>query len=85
MRFTASVPDSEVVFDYTEPLANYPERRRAYLAGVAARTAALGESWKSYFDPGDISAELSEYGFQELPIVIWAPPGSRPRKVRDRM
>jgi hypothetical protein len=50
-RFIASVPGSEVVFDHAEPLANYPEVRRAYLAGVAARTAALGEPWISYFDP----------------------------------
>jgi methyltransferase (TIGR00027 family) len=27
LRFIASVPGSEVVFDYTEPLANYPEVR----------------------------------------------------------
>ena len=64
-RFIASVPGSEVVFDYTEPLENYPEGRRAYLAGVAARTAALGERWLSYFDPVEISAELCDYGFHE--------------------
>jgi methyltransferase (TIGR00027 family) len=58
LRFIASIPGSEVVFDYTEPLANYPEPRRAYLAGVAARTAALGEPWISSFDPIEISAEL---------------------------
>jgi methyltransferase (TIGR00027 family) len=65
LRFIASVPGSEVVFDYTEPLANYPERRRAYLAGVAARTAAMGEPWISYFDPGEIAALLRQHGFQE--------------------
>jgi methyltransferase (TIGR00027 family) len=65
LRFIASVPGSEVVFDYTEPLANYPEVRRAYLAGVAARTAALREPWISYFDPFEISAELREHGFQD--------------------
>jgi len=65
LRFIASVPGSEVVFDYTEPLENYPERRRAYIAGVAARTASLGEPWISYFDPVAISAELRELGFHE--------------------
>ena len=64
-RFIASVPGSEVVFDYTEPLANYPEGRRAYLVGVAARAAALGEHWLSYFDPVEMSAELRDYGFHE--------------------
>ena len=64
-QFIASVPGSEVVFDYTEPLENYPEGRRAYLTGVAARTAALGERWLSYFDPVEMSAELRDYGFHE--------------------
>jgi len=65
LRFVASVPGSEVVFDYTEPLDNYPERRRAYMAEVAARVAELGEPWISYLDPTELSAELREHGFHE--------------------
>jgi methyltransferase (TIGR00027 family) len=61
LRFIGSIPGSEVVFDYTEPLENYPEGRRAYIAGAAA----LGEPWISHFDPVDISAQLREHGFQE--------------------
>jgi hypothetical protein len=49
----------------TEPLGNYPEARRAYPAGVAACTAALGEPWISFYDPVKISAELREHGFKE--------------------
>src|SRR6266481_6056031 len=29
LRYIASVPESEVVFDYSEPLENYPPERRA--------------------------------------------------------
>ena len=65
LRFVASVPGSEVVVDYTEPLDNYPERRRAYRAEVAARVAELGEPWISYLDPTELSAELREHGFHE--------------------
>jgi O-methyltransferase involved in polyketide biosynthesis len=32
LRFIAGLPDSEVVFDYSEPLERHPEGRRAYLA-----------------------------------------------------
>jgi methyltransferase (TIGR00027 family) len=65
LGFIASVPGSEVVFDYIEPLANYPERRRAYLTAVAAGTAALGEPWISFFDPVELAAALREHGFPQ--------------------
>jgi O-methyltransferase involved in polyketide biosynthesis len=66
LAFIAGVPGSEVVFDYSEPLENYPEERRAYLAGVAARNAALGEPWITHFNPAEISTELRAHGFHEL-------------------
>jgi methyltransferase (TIGR00027 family) len=66
LQFIASVPGSEVVFDYSEPLENYSPERRANVAAVAARTAAMGEPWISYFDPAELSKDLRERGFQEL-------------------
>lgn len=66
LQFIASVPGSEVVFDYSEPLENYSPERRANVAAVAARTAAMGEPWLSYFDPAELSKDLRERGFQEL-------------------
>jgi methyltransferase (TIGR00027 family) len=66
LQFIASVPRSEVVFDYSEPLENYSPERRANVAAVAARTAAIGEPWLSYFDPSELSKDLHERGFQEL-------------------
>jgi methyltransferase (TIGR00027 family) len=65
LRFIAGLPGSEVVFDYTEPIENYPENRRAHVAEHAARVAALGEPWTTYFDPGGLSAELCALGFEE--------------------
>jgi O-methyltransferase involved in polyketide biosynthesis len=59
------VPGSEVVFDYLEPIESYPEGRRAYLAEAAARTAARGELWITYFGPAELSAELRAFGFEE--------------------
>jgi methyltransferase (TIGR00027 family) len=66
LQFIASVPGSEVVFDYSEPLENYSPERRANVAAIAARTAAIGEPWLSYFDPSELSKDLRERGFQEL-------------------
>jgi methyltransferase (TIGR00027 family) len=66
LQFIASVPGSEVVFDYSEPLENYSPERRANVAAVAARTAAIGEPWLSYFDPTELSKDLRKQGFQEL-------------------
>ena len=66
LQFIASVPRSEVVFDYSEPLENYSLERRANVAAVAARTAAIGEPWLSFFDPSELSTDLRDRGFQNL-------------------
>jgi methyltransferase (TIGR00027 family) len=63
LDFIGRVPESEVVFDYAEPLENYPDGRREHVMAVAARAAALGEPWLSLFDPPDLSGMLREKGF----------------------
>ena len=63
--FIAGLPGSEVVFDYAEPLENFPEHRRARFAELAASVAALGEPWMTYLDPSALSAELRALGFDE--------------------
>ncbi len=56
------VPEAEVVFDYSEPLENYPPERHAEMAAVGARAAEIGEPWVSHFDPVKISQLLSTHG-----------------------
>ncbi len=63
LDFIAGVPESEVVFDYAEPLENYPANRRADVMEVAARAAARGEPWLSLFDPAELSKMLRNKGF----------------------
>ena len=63
LSFIASVPESEVVFDYAEPLENYPVERREQVRAVAARAASLGEPWLSLFDPIELSDMLRAIGF----------------------
>ena len=64
--FIASLPESEVVFDYSEPIENYPSERRTNVAAIEARVAAIGEPWLSHFDPNELSRELHARGFREL-------------------
>ena len=58
LDFIASVPESEVVFDYAEPLENYPPDRRAEVMAIAESAAARGEPWLSLFDPAEMTALL---------------------------
>jgi methyltransferase (TIGR00027 family) len=66
LRYIASIPESEVVFDYSEPLENYPPEGRAEIVALAAYTAEIGEPWLSHFDPDEIARELRGYGFGDL-------------------
>lgn len=66
LRYIAALPGSEVVFDYSEPLENYSPERRANVAAVAERTAAIGEPWLSFFDPREIAQDLRDCGFDGL-------------------
>jgi methyltransferase (TIGR00027 family) len=63
LDFIAGVPESEVVFDYAEPLENYPANRRVNVMEVAARAAVRGEPWLSLFDPAELSKMLRNKGF----------------------
>lgn len=64
LDFIASVPDSEVVFDYAEPFANYLPERRENVMAIAARAAARGEPWLGLFDPVELSEILRSKGFR---------------------
>ena len=66
LRYVAGVPKSEVVFDYSEPLENYPPERRDAVVALAARTAEIGEPWLSHFNPDEIVQELLGYGFDDI-------------------
>jgi len=66
LRYIAGVRGAEVVFDYSEPLENYPRERRDEVAALAARTADAGEPWLSHFDPAEIDRELRGCGFADI-------------------
>ena len=66
LRFIADVPQSEVVFDYGEPLQNYPAKQRAQVEALAAWVAANGEPWLNLFDPAALARHLCALGFNHM-------------------
>ena len=86
LRYIASVPESEVVFDYSEPLENYPPERRAEIVALGAYLAEIGE-------PGSVisiptrsrrSSAYTALGISKIsacrkwPSAIWARPPAPP-------
>ncbi|MCZ7448290.1 hypothetical protein O8B93_11905 [Agrobacterium rhizogenes] len=51
-RFMAGLPDAEVVFNYTEPLENYPPNTQVLMRNVATRAAEAGEEWPDVLQSG---------------------------------
>jgi methyltransferase (TIGR00027 family) len=66
LSFIVGIPGGEVVFDYSEPIENYPSERAANVAAIGARAAAVGEPWLSHFNPSELSRELHRLGFEEV-------------------
>ncbi|MGX8013754.1 SAM-dependent methyltransferase [Mesorhizobium sp. ORM8.1] len=66
LSWIAGMPGSEVVFDYSEPVENRDAAGQAALSFHAARVAAVGEPWISFFTPGELAKSLTELGFDEI-------------------
>jgi methyltransferase (TIGR00027 family) len=66
MSVIARAPGSEVAFDYSEPLENYPAQTRPYIEAMSKRVAAAGEPWITHFDPDALAARLRDLGFTEI-------------------
>lgn len=66
LRFIAAIPQSEVVFDYSEPLESYPPARRQLIVAMAEQVMAMGEPWLTHFDPTALGRDLHALGFSEL-------------------
>ncbi|WFP60508.1 SAM-dependent methyltransferase [Mesorhizobium sp. WSM4904] len=66
LDYIAGIPGSEVVFDYSEPAGNRDAAGQATLAFYAARVAAIGEPWISFFVPDELAKSLADLGFDEI-------------------
>ncbi|MFL9884035.1 class I SAM-dependent methyltransferase [Paraburkholderia agricolaris] len=61
---------AEVVFDYSDPPASFSADLLALHEARAARVAAVGEPFLSYFDPPALHEKLRKLGFSEIDDVM---------------
>jgi methyltransferase (TIGR00027 family) len=65
LRFIASLPaGAHVVFDYADPPESLSPELRAAHERRAARVAAIGEAFRSYFHADQLHVKLREIGFR---------------------
>lgn len=64
LDFVVSTPGNEIVFDYSEPPERYPPKQRKHVMALVERVAALGEPFRSHFDPAEMAALLK--GFEDI-------------------
>ena len=62
----ASIPDSEVVFDYMAPPETFSEEMRELVAKRTEQLDKIGEHWSSSFEPAGIAAILRSHGFRDI-------------------
>ena len=66
LRAIASVPDGEVVFDYTNPVDQLRDLAQDDRADLIARVADVGEPLSAGLDTADLHALLTSLGFTEI-------------------
>ncbi len=68
LRFVAraSATGGGIVFDYFVPPHTQPLLIRLLLALRRRRLKKIGEPWRSYFDPAELTAQLRTLGFREV-------------------
>jgi methyltransferase (TIGR00027 family) len=67
LAFIASLPAAaQVVFDYADPPESLSEELRAAHELRAARVAAAGEAFRSFFDADTMRGKLMDLGFRDV-------------------
>ncbi len=67
LAFIAALPNgAHVVFDYSNPPDSLPPESRAHHDIRAARVAAIGEAWLTYFESGELRTKLLALGFSQM-------------------
>jgi len=67
LGFIAQLPGkADVVFDYVNPAASIPAAGRTAHQALAARVAAAGERFQSYFDTPALCAKMNAAGFRHV-------------------
>jgi methyltransferase (TIGR00027 family) len=74
---------SEIVFGYAIPPSSLGERGRAAVERIAARAAAAGEPWRTFFEPAVLRRDLERLGFSAIDEMT--PEYAFERYLRDRV
>jgi methyltransferase (TIGR00027 family) len=66
LDYIASIPNSEVVFDYLEPPESFSEELRQIEKARAEQLEKMGERSATRFEPAGIAAMLHSHGFSQI-------------------
>lgn len=77
-----AAPGSEIVFQFIAPAATLVGEERALVEALAARSAAVGEPWLSFFTPEELEVHLKQVGFKE--VVHFGPHDATQRYLTGR-
>jgi methyltransferase (TIGR00027 family) len=66
LDFMASIPNSEVVFDYMEPPQAFSEEMKRIIAARTKQLEKMGERQASHFEPADMAAILRAHEFSVI-------------------
>jgi methyltransferase (TIGR00027 family) len=66
LNYMASIPSSEVVFDYMEPPEAFSEEMRELVTERTEELEKMGERWASRFEPAGMAAILRAHGFSDI-------------------
>ena len=67
LKFVAGqLQGSAVVFTYSTPPDKLAPEQRAVFAARAKRVAAIGEPWRTFFEPPELAQELRNLGFRSI-------------------
>ena len=62
----ALAPGTSIVFTYSTSPEKLAPAQRAIFAARAERVAAIGEPWRSFFEPAELARDLAALGFSAI-------------------
>jgi len=77
-----AAPGSEIVFQFIVPAATLVGEERAVVEALAARSAAVGEPWLSFFTPEELEVHLKQVGFKK--VIHFGPHNATERYLTGR-
>ncbi|MGE5325956.1 MAG: class I SAM-dependent methyltransferase [Deltaproteobacteria bacterium] len=77
LDYMASIPNSQVVFDYMEPPQAFSEEIRKSVKERTEQLEKMNERWASRFEPAGIAAILRSHGFCDIEGISFQEIASR--------